>query len=576
MALTSTLYTGLSGLDVNQTQMNVVGNNIANVNTVAFKGSRAIFAPQFYVTDAGGAAPSSTFGGSNPSQRGLGATVATIQKDFSQGTLEPTGHATDMAIDGNGMFVIQTPDGQRYTRDGSFTLNSNNQLVTSTGAFVQGFGVDTNGNVVPGKLQNVTVPLGSQTIAQATANVSMQGNLNASGQLPNGASILTSQDLTTVGGADAPTGTTLLTQLASTTAPGTPLMNAGDVFTMKAVKGGETMSPQTFTVTPTSTVQDLLNFYQQDIGIDTTVPPSGNPNIPNPGATIEADPATPNSAKLVIVGNTGNDNALSLSGGAFSNQNGISPLTFADGTNAAGIKSNPSGESVHTSLLVYDSLGTPINVDVTAVLSSTSSAGDTWSFHATSADNKTNGINVGSGTLMFDNNGKLLSTTGTSILLDRSNTGAVSPLSMKLDFSGVGDLAGTTSDLVMTKQDGTAMGTLDSFSVGTNGTISGAYSNGLTRNLGQIALANFSNPQGLDDQGGNVFAAGADSGVSVISSPMAEGTGAIRAGTLELSNVDLSKEFTNMIVASTGFSASSKVISTSDQLIQDLLNSTGR
>src|SRR3982751_3685456 len=107
MALTSALYTGLSGLDVNQTRLNVVGNNIANVNTVAFKSSRALFKPQFYVTDAAGSPPSSEFGGTNPSQRGLGASVATIQKDFTTGSIESTGKPTDMAIDGEGFFIVQ-------------------------------------------------------------------------------------------------------------------------------------------------------------------------------------------------------------------------------------------------------------------------------------------------------------------------------------------------------------------------------------------------------------------------------------------------------------------------------------
>src|SRR5436305_13369143 len=107
MALTSTLFTGLSGLDVNQTRMNVVGNNIANVNTVAFKASRALFKPQFYATDSAGAPATGDFGGENPSQRGLGAVVAAVQKDFSPGAIEPTGKPTDLAIDGDGFFVVQ-------------------------------------------------------------------------------------------------------------------------------------------------------------------------------------------------------------------------------------------------------------------------------------------------------------------------------------------------------------------------------------------------------------------------------------------------------------------------------------
>src|SRR5436190_15628654 len=140
MALTSTLFTGLSGLDVNSTRLNVVGNNIANVNTVAFKSSRALFKPQFYVTDNGGAPPEFEFGGTNPSQRGLGSVVASIEKDYSNGALEPTGKATDLALDGDGFFIVQGAD-QLYTRDGSFSLNSENQLVTSSGEFVQGYGV---------------------------------------------------------------------------------------------------------------------------------------------------------------------------------------------------------------------------------------------------------------------------------------------------------------------------------------------------------------------------------------------------------------------------------------------------
>ncbi|MDB5173866.1 MAG: flgE [Phycisphaerales bacterium] len=574
MALTSTLFTGLSGLDVNQTRMNVVGNNIANVNTVAFKSSRALFTPQFYVTDAGGSPPDGNFGGTNPSQRGLGATVASIEKNFTSGSIEPTGHATDMAIDGNGFFITKSPSGQFYTRDGSFSLNSANQLVSTSGAFVQGYGVDAAANVIPGQLTNITIPLGTSTIARATQNVAMQGNLNAAGQLPTGVSILTSQPLTTVGGAAAPAATTLLTQLAATSAPGTALINAGDVYTLKGTKGGRTLASSTFTVTATSTVSDLTAFYQQGLGIDTGVPASTNPNIPAPGASIQVDAANPNSAMLVLTGNQGKDNALQLTGSAFTNQVGTAPFVFADGIDAGGIKSNPSGESVHTSFVAYDSLGTPISVDMTASLESKASTGNVWRFFATSGDSKAGGQVIGDGTLTFDGNGKLVTSTGTTIAVDRSGTGSATPLSVKVDFGKMTELTGDSSTLVMTKQDGSALGTLNSFSVGADGTITGAYSNGLTRTLGQVAMANFANPQGLDDKGGNVFGQGANSGVAVISSPLSLGNGALRAGALELSNVDLSTEFTNMIIASTGFSASSRVISTSNQLIQELLNSS--
>lgn len=570
MSLTSTLYTGLSGLNVNQTQLNVVGNNIANSNTVGFKASRALFKSQFYVTTAAGTAPTSDTGGSNPSQLGLGAQVSALEENFNAGTIEPTGVNTDMAVDGDGFFVLKSAAGQQYTRDGSFTLNSNDQLVNTSGAFVQGFGIDAQNNVLPGQLQNLTVPLGTTTAAKATSSVTLQGNLNAAGDVAAGQSILNSQLLTTVGGLAAPIGTSLLTTLASQTDPATALIATGDVYTLKGQKDGRDQTPQTFTVTATSTVDDLLTFYNQGLGIDTTVA-----GTPPPGATIETSAATPTAATLVVTGNLGVQNKLSLAGSDFINQSGVTPFTFADGKDNAGFLSNPNGESVHTTFTAYDSLGNPLTVDVTAVLESKADTGNVWRFYATSGDNKGGtGTVLGDGTLTFDGSGALKAVTGNTIDINRTGTGATTPLALKVDFSGVSQLAGTNSDLVMTQQDGSAIGSLQSFSIGNDGTIVGSYSNGLTRTLGQVALATFKNNEGLIDNGGNTYSQSANSGVAVVSAPQTLGAGGVRSGALELSNVDLSKEFTNLIVASTGYSAASKVITTSDQLLQALLNST--
>jgi flagellar hook protein FlgE len=265
---------------------------------------------------------------------------------------------------------------------------------------------------------------------------------------------------------------------------------------------------------------------------------------------------------------------LEVPAAGFTNENQTSPLTFADGTNQAGIASDPSGESVHTTATIYDSLGNPINVDVTATLESTGNTGNTWGFFASSADNKGASQVLGEGSLTFDSNGTLVASTGTTLNIDRTGTGAQSPMSVNIDFSGTTELTGTKSTLVMSNQDGMPPGSLNAYSVGTDGTITGSYSNGMTRSLGQVAMASFANPQGLDNVGGNVYNQGSNSGVAVISAPGQLGTGAVREGSLELSNVDLSTEFTNLIIASTGFSASSRVISTGDQLMQELLNSS--
>ena len=575
MALTSALFTGLSGIDVNQTKLNVVGNNIANANTVAFKSSRAIFKPQFYVTDGAGTAPTSDFGGTNPSQRGLGAVMAAVQKDFTQGAMEPTGKPTDLAIEGDGMFIVRGAAEQKYTRDGSFNLNAANQLVTTSGDFVQGFGTDANGNIVTGALQNLTIPLGSTSSARATSNVSFQGNLNADGATAAGASILLTQALTTVGGAAGPTGATLLTSLASASANTTPLFSNGQVLTLDGKRGGRDIGAATFAVTATSTVDDLMTFFQQGLGIDTTVPDDGNPTTPAAGVTLEThgtDPA--NSARITITGNLGAENALAITGSGFTTTAGPVPLTFDDGANAAGIQSSPVGESVATSFVAYDSLGTPVAVNVTAVLESKSDAGNTWRFYATSVDDTDQDVVLGNGTLTFDSVGKLAASTGTSVNIDRNNTGAKTPLTLKLDFGSMSSLTSRDSELVETTQDGSPIGTLTSFSIGTDGTITGTFSNGLTRSLGQVAVATFANPEGLEDKGGNMYVAGADSGVAIVVTPGTLGGGLVRSGALEASNVDISKEFINMIVASTGFTASSRVISTSDQLLTELLNTT--
>jgi flagellar hook protein FlgE len=278
---------------------------------------------------------------------------------------------------------------------------------------------------------------------------------------------------------------------------------------------------------------------------------------------------------LTLTGNAGTSNSLSLAGNALTNENGVSPFTFQDGVDGAGNKSDPNGTSITTSFVAYDSLGSPVNVNITAVLENKTTAGDTWQFYATSPNTGNGSAVVGNGTLTFNNTGQLINSTGTTINIDRTGTGAKTPMSVNLNFNGVSSLANAAgSTLVMNNQDGAQIGTLETFSVGSDGTITGSYSNGQTKTMGQVAIATFANDDGLVDQGGNDFTAGADSGAAVISTPGQLGSGQIVAGALEQSNVDLSTEFVNMIIASTGFSAASRVISTSNELITDLLNST--
>ena len=300
MALSSTLFTGLSGLVVNQTQLNVVGNNIANANTTAFKSSTVQFSPQFYVTDSTGSLATSTSGGSNPSQVGLGAQVASISENFAQGELQTTGVPSDLAINGNGFFIVKNgSQNQLFTRDGAFSLNSQNQLVDSSGDFVQGYGVNSDFQVVQSTLQNLTIPPKNlATLAQATQNASLSGTLDAGGVVSTQGTVLTSNTLLQVNGGGTITGNTNLIDLQTFGSTGTTgLYNAGDVLTLNAQQGGRDLPTQTLTVTGQTTVQDLENFYQSGLAIDPSAPTG------TPGVTLTGNSTT--GQQLTITGNVG-------------------------------------------------------------------------------------------------------------------------------------------------------------------------------------------------------------------------------------------------------------------------------
>jgi flagellar hook protein FlgE len=558
-ALSSALLTGLSGLEANQTELSVVGNNIANANTTAFKSSSVLFSPQFYVTENTGTPVSSTAGGSNPSQVGLGTQVSAIQQNLSQGELQTTGVPSDLAINGAGYFVIQNSDNQQlYTRDGAFQLNADNQLVDSSGDYVLGYGVNSNYQVdTSGGASPITIPIGTSA-AQATSTVTLTGALNAGGTVGTTGTILTSQALQSSTGTLG--ATTLLTNLQS--AGGTSaLYNVGDTITLSANQGGNQMPTATYQVTSGSTVQDLENFFQNSLGIETSLP-SGSTD-PTPGVTLNA------SGELVVTGNVGTANAITIN--SLNTSNGDPGISLTQTTAA-------NGESDDTSYLVYDSLGNPITLNVNSVLTSNSNNGSTWEFFVSSPQNQGGSSVISSGTLSFNNEGQLTGTTGANITLNRTGTGAEASQPIALDFTGVQSLANsettsTASDMYISAQNGFATGTLESYSIGSDGTITGSFTNGLTETVGQVALATFANPSGLVDEGNNQYAAGANSGAANIGAPGSNGSGALVGGSLEMSNVDLSQEFINLITASTGYDASSRVISTSDQLLTELLNS---
>jgi len=570
MGLTTSLYTGLTGLAANSQTIDVTGNNIANVNTNAFKSSRVNFETAIAQTPRSGSAPSGAIGGTNPAQVGLGTRLGSITADFSNGALSSTGVATDLAIEGDGFFVVDDNGTQRFTRNGNFSLDRDFNLTTASGGLVQGYGVDDDFNVVDGVLTDLTVPIGVTTIASPTTEVKFAGNLNAGGDIATQGSITQFEALTDGGGGPATAGTALTNLTTAAPASVAPFV-LGDVITISgATRGGSTIPDRTFEVNaaPTlgvnaddngTTFQDFADFLTDIFGLDAT-------------ATPAAGVAVNGTGQLEITGNIGEANGISFGDTNLIVNQGTAPSTPLQLTTTQ----EADGESTLTTFAAFDSLGNPLTVNLVTTLTTKDSNGTQWTFSATAEDDTDLNTFLGTGTANFDTEGQLIGLNDAGITLDRTDTGAENPLQIALAFTdpfgSVTALVDQSTELRTLSQDGFPIGSLEDFDISLDGVITGSFTNGLRRTLGKVPIATFANNNGLRQVGGSLYEAENNSGTPAIVSAGVAGAGSVVSRALELSNVELSEEFVNLITASTGFSASSRVITTSDDLIQELLS----
>ena len=476
MSLTSAMLVGYSGIQSNGVTVDTVGDNIANVNTTAFKSQRTLFETLLYQTLSEGQAPSETSGGTLPEQIGKGSTVASIQRNFEQGGIDQTAFPSDLAIDGEGFFILQPENGDPvFTRDGSFRLDETQTLVSANGVPVQIFPPDENGAIDQGTMSNLVIPLGTAAVAAATTNVHMEGDLDAGTTVASAGAVVVSQPLFTASGAAA-TDSTGLSDLVDVN--GLPLFTDGDELVIRADKGGAALPVSTFTVGTTGrTLGDLARYLQTVLGINTD-PATGGAS----GVTISGSGDMP-AGTLVVTSNLGESNAISLDAGSITNTTGLvaSPFSFATTTQAVG-----GGEA--TSFTVYDSLGSPLEVRVRVALESRSDGGTVWRFHAESTDDTDLSPIIGTGTITFDAHGRFVGATGTDVSIDRGETGAETPLDLALDFSGLTGLTGPdgTSVLQMASQDGAGAGVMVGYSVDADGIITATYSNQREQLLVQV------------------------------------------------------------------------------------------
>ncbi|MFY9165789.1 MAG: flagellar hook protein FlgE [Limnochordia bacterium] len=497
------MFAGVSGLKAHQMRMDVIGNNIANVNTAGYKASRVTFQEMLSQTTRGATAPTANRGGSNPQQVGLGVQLGSIDVKHTQGNPQSTGYITDLAIEGDGFFILaEGEDGlnRLYTRAGIFGLDiggtKGNLVSLVNGMRVMGYRAE-NGIIDYTSLKPLYIS-GSQTIeARATDQVVFGGNLD------------------------------------SRYTEGTGVRRTVQVYDSLGTE-------HTIVVDLTKTNEDNTWDWQAYW----LVPSSAIP-------VDQAGEITPN-ARYVVHG----DKLWK-----------VDPDYEYSG-------SEPPGEVVASFDVdaevwrVEDesaefTFGTPLaNGTFLTAASDGSSLVLTAELAVRQADSDPR--------IKFGTNGSFLGPKPEKAVISFDPAGAES-IRIKLDFTQFTQYADTFTGKFLS-QNGHTSGALESFTIDQNGVIVGSFSNGLTQALGQVALAKFANPGGLMRSGSTMFMESTNSGSAQVEPAGAPGFGQIIPSALEMSNVDLSEEFTDMIITQRGFQANSRIITTSDEMLQELVN----
>jgi len=499
------LFAGVSGLRNHQVRMDVIGNNIANVNTVAFKAGRVTFKEGFAQLLQGASRPPGDQGGINPIQIGLGMQIGSIDQIFNQGNIETTGLGTDLAIQGDSLFVVRKGNQSFYTRSGNFQVDALGQLVSPTNGFVVQGRTFENGILQDG-IRDIRLPFGQKVSARPTSEVTLAGNLNASSPIFQGDfndPIDRALPINEKAWAE--------TQIAVFDSQGTKHDVKIQMWKTAANEWQWQLDPAT-------------SATRQNFETDSAAPPSS--------IVLTAPPAgyeiLPENVRVT----------------------------------------SPTGASYETPATWSFSPGPPPQVDFTANMPSDAAIEISYFMSPTTA---APGIN--SGTFTFDPTG--IMTTNITAGIDFAVPGA-NPVQVQMKHAGgvngLTQFASTASTAVLRDQDGYTAGSLQNFSIDRFGLITGFFTNGTTSPLGKIVLADFNNPAGLLRVGDNMYQESANSGSAVLGFALEGSQSQMTAGALEMSNVDLAQEFTSMIVAQRGFQANGKVVSTSDEMLQELMN----
>ncbi len=567
------LYSGVSGLQSHQIAMDVESNNIANVNTIGYKYSRANFSDLLAQTNQIATAPQGDLGGKNAMQVGLGTSVNSVTRIHLQGSIQNTDKNTDVAIEGDGFFVVSADGGNtyKYTRSGDFKFDALGNFVDNNGYIVQGWMRDEETGRVDSTapIGDIEIPAGLTTPANASTEIVLKANLNSGNTVVQYAPTFALDN----------TGTS--SDIAAYSEDMAFLFNAsGNAFNLVAGQGFEMTTDdgatwQTFSYDPVGgnggaadgvfqTVDGLREELQSFLGVDVSVTSEGKFEINNAGATainigVQDIAANPNERFYA--------NFTTFIG------------SIQPGTTKTSQAVNAATHS--SSIDVFDSLGSRHTIKLDFRKESGAS-GTTWTWSAEvpkPGDLNTNLVpnenKIWGGTIQFDENGALSGFNPPNLDFT-ANNGSSANQNINLNFGSIGGFNGITSfdsksSTSNISQDGFPGGDLLGIRIDQSGTLIGSFTNGRSFGLAQIGMAKFSNNEGLVGDGGNVYMQTANSGDPIIGTAATAGRGSMRSSALEASNVDLSKSLTNLIIIQRGYQANGKTITTSDTLLETLI-----
>lgn len=647
----ASLFSGVSGLKNHQVKMNVIGNNIANINTIGYKCARVSFQEALVTTLRGAGRPSEITGGTNPVQLGLGMQVATIDNLFKQGGMETTGQITDLAIQGEGFFILGDSSGNNYyTRAGAFGYDANANLVDpATGLFVQGKMADATGEISGlATLGNIILPFGSQDPASATRSIWLSSNLssNATDSIASltdagssGVVTVNGKAVNGVGGShvisivgnQATQGSfaSMLGGLNATDTLGADLSVTNfDDFTF-SVDGGA--NQRISGLTATSTIADLVQAINTLDGMSCELV-GGQVVITRDKAGADTDYNFESSLvrdsgdilNQIFFNGTGvvDTSAISSNGGAnstyvatdiFTPSQGAGPVTTTLGlvtdsisglvTGLSGLGGGDVTVSTGISGLNATTVGNELKIDTADTLHSTSmnvfdsqgaqhpllieffksAVPNRWEWTVSCLEDNFEVSSGNTGYVTFDSDGGALTAfsfngSASAIRLE-SMDGITSPIDIAVNAGTIGahdGLTGQASNQSHTaqiiRQDGYGLGMLEKTSIDQSGYISGIFSNGVTRVLAQLSLGQFTNQAGLRKSGKSFYQESPNSGQAIIGEAGVNIAATIFSGALEASTVDVAEEFTSMITTQRGFQANARIITTSDSMLDELVN----